>query len=105
MGSLGLPGLGGFISEFLVLRGSWPIFAVYTALSLIGLFLTGAYILKALKKVLHGPLNEYWEHHGLPEINFREVVVMAPLMALILWIGVWPAWILNVINEAMKRLF
>jgi NADH-quinone oxidoreductase subunit M len=105
MGSLGLPGLGGFISEFLVVRGSWPIFAVFTLLGMIGLFFTGAYILKAIKKVLHGPLNEYWEHHGLPEINFREIAVMTPLMGLILWVGVWPAWILNVINEAMKRMF
>jgi NADH-quinone oxidoreductase subunit M len=105
MGSLGLPGLGGFVSEFLVIRGSWPIFAVFTALSMIGLFFTGAYILKVIKKVLHGPLNEHWEHHGLADINFREVVVMAPLMVMMLWIGVWPAWILNVINEAMKRLF
>jgi NADH-quinone oxidoreductase subunit M len=105
MGSLGLPMLGGFISEFLVVRGSWPIFTIFTALGMIGLFFTGAYILKAIKQVLHGPLNEYWEHHGLAEINVREVAVMAPLMVLMLWIGVWPAWILNVINEAMQRLF
>src|SRR4030042_1844503 len=71
----------------------------------VGLFFTGAYILKVIKKVLHGPLNEQWEHHGLADINFREVVVMAPLMVMMLWIGIWPAWILNVINEAMKRLF
>ncbi len=60
MASLGLPGLNGFISEFLVVRGSWPIFTVYTALAMIGLFFTGAYILKGIKMVLHGPLNENW---------------------------------------------
>ena len=49
MGTLGLPGLGGFVSEFLVVRGAWPIFTLATALSMIGLFFTGAYILKALK--------------------------------------------------------
>jgi NADH-quinone oxidoreductase subunit M len=107
MASLGLPGLNGFISEFLVVRGSWPILTAYTVISMLGLFFTGAYILKGIKKVLHGPLNEHWAHgeHRLTEINAREVVVMAPLMALILWIGVWPAWILNVINKAVVMLF
>jgi NADH-quinone oxidoreductase subunit M len=104
MASLGLPGLNGFISEFLVLRGSWPIFSILTALSMIGLLFTGAYILKGIKNVLHGPLNERWKGH-LSEINLREVVVIAPLMALMLVIGIWPAWILEVINWAMVWLF
>jgi len=104
MASLGLPGLNGFVSEFLVVRGSWTIFPLWTALSTIGLFLTGAYILKGIKKVLHGPLNEHWAGH-ISDINFREVAVIAPLMVLMLWIGLWPAWILDVINETMRRLF
>lgn len=104
MASLGLPGLNGFISEFLVVRGAWPIFTVYTALSMLGLFFTGAYILKGIKKTLHGPLNEDWVGH-ISEINFREIVVMAPLLVLMLWIGVWPAWILDVINRAMSMFF
>lgn len=104
MGSLGLPGLGGFISEFLVVRGAWPIFTIFTALSMIGLFFTGAYILKGIKQTLHGPLNEKWIGH-LTEINAREIVVIAPLMVLMLLIGVYPAWILEVINRAMLMLF
>jgi NADH-quinone oxidoreductase subunit M len=68
------------------------------------LFFTGAYILRGLKQVLHGPLNEQWVGH-LSEINTREILVMAPLMALMLWIGIWPAWILNVINRAVTMLF
>jgi NADH-quinone oxidoreductase subunit M len=107
MASLGLPGLNGFISEFLVVRGSWPILTVYTAIAMIGLLFTGAYILKGVKSVLHGPLNEHWAHgeHKLTEINTREIIVMVPLMALILVIGVWPGWILNVINRAVMMLF
>ncbi len=107
MASLGLPGLNGFISEFLVVRGAWPILTVYTAISMLGLLMTGAYILKGIKQVLHGPLNEKWAHgeHRLTEINTREILVMAPLMALILVIGIWPAWILNVINKAVMMLF
>jgi len=104
MASLGLPGLNGFVSEFLVVRGVWPVFTLYTALSMIGLFFTGAYILKSIKHVLHGPLNEKWAGH-LPEIKPREVFVIAPLMVLMLWIGVWPAWILEVINKAVLWLY
>ncbi len=107
MASLGLPGLNGFISEFLVVRGSYPILTGYTAISMIGLLFTGAYILKGIKKVLHGPVNEHWAHgeHKLTEINTREVLVMVPLMVLILWIGIYPAWILDVINKAVVMLF
>ncbi len=111
MASLGLPGLNGFVSEFLVVRGvfgvgvhTWSVMALFAALSMIGLFFTGAYILKGIRDVLHGPLNERWNGH-ITEIGSREIVVMAPLLVLILWIGLWPGWILNVINEAMKALF
>jgi NADH-quinone oxidoreductase subunit M len=104
MASLGLPGLNGFVSEFLVVRGSFPILTVYTSIAMIGLLFTGAYILKGIKKVLHGPLNEHWVGH-ITDINTREIVVMVPLMALILLIGIWPAWIMEVINKAVTMLF
>jgi NADH-quinone oxidoreductase subunit M len=107
MASLGLPGLNGFVSEFLVIRGSYPLLKVYTAISMIGVLFTGAYILKGIRKVLHGPLNERWSHgeHRLTEISKREIVVIAPLMVLMLVLGVWPAWILDVINKTVLRLF
>jgi NADH-quinone oxidoreductase subunit M len=104
MASLGLPGLNGFISEFLVVRGAWPIMTLPTALSMLGLLFTGAYILKGIKYVLHGPTNNHWIGH-VTEINSREILVMAPLMVMILWIGVWPGWILNLINAAMISLY
>jgi NADH-quinone oxidoreductase subunit M len=104
MASLGLPGLNGFVSEFLVVRGAWPVFTLFTAISMIGLLFTGAYILKGIMKVLHGPLNERWVGH-LTEINPREILVIAPLMVLMLSIGIWPNWILNVINRAVTMLF
>jgi NADH-quinone oxidoreductase subunit M len=107
MASLGLPGLNGFVSEFLVVRGTYPILAAYTAISMIGLLFTGAYILKGIMKVLHGPMNERWSRgeHRLVEIGAREIVVIAPLMVLMLVIGIWPAWILDVINRAVVQLF
>ncbi|MCA1900573.1 MAG: NADH-quinone oxidoreductase subunit M [Chloroflexi bacterium] len=107
MASLGLPGLNGFVSEFMIVRGAYPVLTVYTAISMLGLLFTGAYILKGIMKVLHGPMNEHWAHgeHKLTEINAREILVALPLMALILVIGVWPAWILEVINKAVVALF
>lgn len=107
MASLGLPGLNGFVSEFMVVQGSFPLLPIFTSLSMIGLLFTGAYILKGIRKILHGPLNEHWAHgeHKLTEINGREIIVMAPLMALILILGVWPMALLDMINKAMVMLF
>ncbi len=103
MASLGLPGLGGFVSEFMVVRGSWPVFTIITAVAMIGLLMTGAYILKGIGHVLHGPLNTKWVGHPL-EISPREVLAIAPLMALMLVLGVWPSWLVNVINETVTRM-
>jgi NADH-quinone oxidoreductase subunit M len=104
MASLGLPGLNGFVSEFLVVRGAWPVFTVITTLSMIGLLFTGIYILKGIKLVLHGPLNERWVGH-LKDISAREIIILVPLVVLILWIGIAPAWIVNMINQAVVMLF
>ncbi len=103
MASLGLPGLNGFVSEFMVARGAWSVFTVQLALSMIGLLMTGAYILKALDKTLYGPLKPRWA--GLPQMTFREHLVIWPLMALMLSLGVWPQWLLAVINDTVTKLF
>ncbi|MBN2470319.1 MAG: NADH-quinone oxidoreductase subunit M [Anaerolineae bacterium] len=109
MASLGLPGLNGFVGEFLVIRGAWPVFTVATLLSMIGLFFTGAYILKAIQKVLHGKPDQEWvdyhhNHHSL-EITLREGIALAPLLVLFLVTGVLPNWILPMINDTVTRLF
>jgi len=103
MASLGLPGLSGFVSEFMVVRGAWPVFTTVTAIATLGLLMTGAYILKGIARVLHGPVNAKWRGHRL-EISPREVVAIAPLMALMLVIGVWPGWLVSVINAAITRM-
>ena len=117
MASLGLPGLNGFVSEFMVVRGVWPvgsggdtqtsIFTIMTAISMIGLLFTGAYILKGVRMVLHGPLNlnaVEMAHGRSLEINFRETIALAPLLVLMLIIGVFPTWLLTVINETVSRM-
>jgi NADH-quinone oxidoreductase subunit M len=107
MASLGLPGLNGFVSEFMVVRGAYPVLSTYTAISMLGLLFTGAYILKGIMKVLHGPENEHWAHgeHKLTEINTREILVALPLMVLILVLGIWPSWLVSVINQTVVALF
>jgi NADH-quinone oxidoreductase subunit M len=98
MSSLGLPGLNGFWSEFMVVRGAWPEFALITGLAMLGLLMTGAYILKAIRLTLHDDLNPRWK--GLKDISWREAWALMPLMALMLLTGIWPRWILDVINAA-----
>jgi NADH-quinone oxidoreductase subunit M len=104
MGSLGLPGLAGFVSEFMVTRGAWSSFTMLTILSMAGLLITGIYILKSLQKVLHGPVGEEWRHHPLKDINFTEVLGVAPLMGAMLVLGVYPALALNIINVGVQGL-
>ena len=103
MASLGLPGLNGFVGEFLVVRGAWPVFTVQLALSMLGLLMAGAYILKQIGETLHGPLKPEWA--GLPRMTLREHLVIWPLMVLMLTLGVWPQWFLAVINDTVTKLF
>jgi NADH-quinone oxidoreductase subunit M len=104
MASLGLPGLSSFVSEFLVVRGAWPVFTGLVAISMIGLLFTGGYILKGIRAVLQGPFNLHWRDYHL-EIEPREVVAIAPLMVLMLVTGIVPNWILTIINQSVTRLF
>ena len=76
-----------------------------TILWLAGLVVTGIYILKALQKVLHGPLGEEWRFHPLPDISISEVLAVAPLMVGMLVLGIYPALVLNLINVGVVRLF
>jgi NADH-quinone oxidoreductase subunit M len=103
MASLGLPGLNGFVGEFMVVRGTWSVFTIQLALSMLGLLMTGAYILKGIGQTLHGPLNPRWA--ALPQMTFREHLVIWPLMALMLSLGIWPQWLLAVINDTVTRMF
>ncbi len=104
MASLGLPGLNGFVSEFLVVRGVWPVYTGLTIIAMIGLLFTGGYILKGIRAVLHGPFNMHWKDYNL-EIEVREVIAIAPLLVLMLITGLLPNWLLPTINDTVTRLF
>jgi NADH-quinone oxidoreductase subunit M len=103
MASLGLPGLNGFVSEFLVVRGAWSVFTWLTIFSMIGLLFTGGYILKGIRAVLHGPFNMHWKDYNL-EIDLREAIAISPLLVLMLITGLLPNWILPIINGSVMKL-
>ncbi len=103
LASLGLPGLNGFVGEFLLFRGAWPVFTLVTALATLGLLFTGAYLLWMIQRVLLGPLNP--RRAQLDEIGWRETLAVTPLLALMVLTGLWPSWILATINETVSRLF
>jgi len=103
MASLGLPGLNGFVSEFMIVRGAWNVFTVQVALSMIGLLMTGAYILKGIGQTLHGPLLPEWA--DLRDMTLREHLVIWPLMVLMLSLGVWPQWLVAIINDTVTKFF
>jgi NADH-quinone oxidoreductase subunit M len=102
LASLGLPGLCGFVSEFLILLGSYTYSKTFTALSLIGIILAAAYLLTMIRKVLLGPANPRWAK--LSEINLREILTLIPLMVLIIAIGIYPKMILDYMVPTVKSL-
>lgn len=103
LASLGLPGLSGFISEFLVLLGSYQSTKLMTGLSCIGIILAAAYLLTMIRKVLLGPINTKWQGH-LPEINGRELLTLVPLMIFIIVLGILPKLALDLMIPTVKGL-
>ncbi len=102
LASLGLPGLSGFISEFLSLLGCFPTHPVVTIASCLGLVLGAAYFLLTLQRILLGPLNPRWA--TLPEISKRELITLVPLVLFILYLGVWPRAALDLQGPTLMNL-
>ncbi len=102
MASLGLPGLSGFIGEFLSLLGCFPTHPVLTACSVIGLLLGASVFLLMIQKVLLGPLHPKWA--SLSDINKREIFTLVPLALFILWVGLWPKSVMDWQTPALSAL-
>ena len=104
LGSLGLPGMTGFIAELSVLTGTYNASALLAGLALIGIVVTAAYMLWMLQRVLLGPLNPRWEK--MPDADGREIASLAPLMALMLLFGIIPgpiwAFFTNASNAILR---
>jgi NADH-quinone oxidoreductase subunit M len=102
--SLGLPGLAGFISEFLVFRGAFATMPSMAIIGVIAIVLTAAYILwKIIQNIFLGTFNEErWG--GLTDIAPFEVITMVPLIILMILIGIFPSLVLNMINQASDTI-
>ncbi len=104
LASLGLPGLSGFVAEFLSLVGAFRVerLQALTMISVIGIVVAAAYMLKVIRDVLLGPLNEKWK--TLSDMSLREVVSLAPLLAAVLAVGLFPLLILTIQDGAVRQL-
>ena len=100
--SLGLPGLAGFISEFMVLSGSFPIYMTYTIISATSVIITAAYYLWAIHRMFLGKLNPAYK--GFPDLNWRERFTLYPLGAIAIVLGFYPQAILGWINPSLFTL-
>lgn len=100
--SLGLPGLNGFVGEFLIFKGAFPVVPWAAAMSLLGLVVTAVFLLQMMQKVCFGPLNAQWT--GLPDMTARELVVAGCLMFFMFGIGVYPQPLLRLSNDAALGL-
>ena len=101
LGSLGLPGLSGFVAEFLAFVGAFGLWRWQTAVSVIGVVVAAAYMLKVIRQILLGPLNPKWA--SLPDMTPREVFSIAPLLLAVLALGVYPRLLLTIQDPALQQ--
>jgi NADH-quinone oxidoreductase subunit M len=103
MASLGLPGMSGFISEFMIFVGSFPSYPIMVGIAVLGVVLTAAYILRMVQRVFLGEFDAAkWD--GLTEINFREIIAVAPLGVLTIFIGVYPKPLSDLMRVTLENL-
>jgi NADH-quinone oxidoreductase subunit M len=102
LSSIGLPGLNGFVGEFLVLIGSFLTARWWTVVAASGVILAALYLLWAYQRVFQGEPDE--DNKGFRELSMREALVMAPLAILIVFCGVYPKPMIDRIEPAVKVL-
>lgn len=96
--SLGLPGLAGFVAEFQIFVGTFGVYPWLAAVGLLGILITAALFLHMLQKMFLGDLPERWR--AWPELRPIELLALAGLLAFVVLVGVFPAWLLDVIHSA-----
>jgi NADH-quinone oxidoreductase subunit M len=94
LSSIGLPGTNGFVSEFLVLVGSFKTYPILTTVSAIGVILAAAYLLWALQRIIYNPLDKP-ENEQLTDLNWREIALLTPVIIAIFWLGIYPKPVLT----------
>jgi len=95
LSSVGLPGLNGFVGEFLILAGTFQVHWYWAATAAFGVVLAAVYLLWLWRNVFHGPLTKP-ENRWLPDLTFREKwMVLLPVTLLLFAIGIYPRWLLK----------
>ena len=101
MASLGLPGLGNFIAEFLILLGAYQVSVLWAVLAAIGLVAASVYALRMLQASFHGKAVHTWQ---VPDLALRETAAMTCMVVIIVWLGLFPQWVLNTARGPLQAL-
>ncbi len=100
--SLGLPGLNGFVGEFLIFKGVFPLATWAASLSTVGLLVTAVFILTTLQRVFSGPVNQRWA--TMPDLSLQERLIMAPAIGLMFVLGIYPQCAIGLFNRTVMQL-
>ena len=100
--SLGLPGLNGFIGEFLIFRGSLAPGLIYDAIAVVGLLITAIVLLRAMQALFSGPLADTCS--AFPDLLWKEKLVIVPVTLLMFAIGIAPQFLFNIFNATVLHL-
>jgi NADH-quinone oxidoreductase subunit M len=102
LSSIGVPGTNGFVGEFLVLLGSFRTYPWHAVIAATVVIFAAAYLLWAIQRILFNQLDRP-ENARITDLNGRELAVMAPLVAAIIWLGVYPTPVLRRTEAASRR--
>jgi NADH-quinone oxidoreductase subunit M len=100
--SIGVPGTNGFVGEFLVLIGAFRTQPVLSVIATTAVIISAGYLLWAIQRILFNSLDKHENEH-VPDLNRRELAIMLPLVAAIIWLGVYPAPVLRRMEGAATR--
>jgi NADH-quinone oxidoreductase subunit M len=101
--SIGLPGLNGFVGEFLVLLGAFRTYPIFAAIATTGVIFAACYLLWAIQRILFGKLDKP-QNEKIPDLNWREIGILVPLFACIVWLGVYPAPVLRRMEASAEQV-
>ena len=102
--SIGLPGLNGFVGEFMILMGSFPTFNVLSSIAAFGVVLAAIYMLWAYQRMFNGELT-HEDNKNVLDLNSKEIVSVAPLLILMLFIGLYPSFIESYVVQDVSIIY
>jgi NADH-quinone oxidoreductase subunit M len=102
--SVGLPGLNGFVGEFLILFGAYQTLTAWAIVATIGIVLAAVYLLWMFQRVMHGPPRNSQSAIAAPDLTRREVLVLVPILVLIFWIGIYPSTFMGRLEPSLTAI-